>query len=380
MTYYRDLDVFSDLVDAARRSHPVHPVAEPGEVTHQKVMQTLSFTPGPDMPTDVKVEKTWKKDGLVGELITWSVGYGPRTESWLLKPENATGALPGVIALHDHGGFKYFGKEKIADGPDATPGYVQTFRGDSYGGVAFANELAKRGYVVLVNDVFTWGSRKMPTDKMAQWALDIADLRIAANGPSFGQPVEVSRHNHAAGIQEMIIEKVCTVLGTTMAGLISYEDRVAAGFLSSRDDVQPGGVGCVGLSGGGARSSLLQASCKNIRAAVVVGMMGTYEGLLDDNIKGHTWMMFPHGWAKHGDWTDFTACRAPSPLMVQYDLEDWHFPEKCMRDADKRIGARYASVNARKNYVGKFYPGPHKFDLEMQADAWDWFDRVMAKD
>jgi hypothetical protein len=25
-------------------------------------------------------------------------------------------------------------------------------------------------------------------------------------------------------------------------------------------------------------------------------------------------------------------------------------------------------------YAGGFYPGPHKFDLETQKDAFDWFD------
>jgi len=30
-----------------------------------------------------------------------------------------------------------------------------------YGGMAWANELARRGYVVLVHDTFTFGSRRM---------------------------------------------------------------------------------------------------------------------------------------------------------------------------------------------------------------------------
>ncbi len=46
------------------------------------------------------------------------MGYGPRTVAWVLRPAGVRDPLPGVLALHDHGGFKFYGKEKIADGPE----------------------------------------------------------------------------------------------------------------------------------------------------------------------------------------------------------------------------------------------------------------------
>ncbi len=36
--------------------------------------------------------------------------------------------LPGLVALHDHGGFNFYGKEKIADGPDVTPEVLIAYR------------------------------------------------------------------------------------------------------------------------------------------------------------------------------------------------------------------------------------------------------------
>jgi len=59
------------------------------------------------------------------------------------------------------------------------------------------------------------------------------------------------------------------------------------------------------------------------------------------------------------------AGRAPSPLMVQYDKEDALFSIEGMRAADRRIAKHYQSVGKRKNYVGEFYDGPHKFDVPM---------------
>jgi hypothetical protein len=99
--------------------------------------------------------------------------------------------------------------------------------------------------------------------------------------------------------------------------------------------------------------------------------MTTYPALLDHNMS-HTWMLFPFGWARHGDWPDIAACRAPLPLLVQYDLQDHLFTEEGMRDAHARLYQHYAGVGKPEAYTGQFYPGPHKFDLEMQAAAFDW--------
>jgi hypothetical protein len=99
--------------------------------------------------------------------------------------------------------------------------------------------------------------------------------------------------------------------------------------------------------------------------------MSTYEALLDHNVT-HTWMFFPSGWSRYGDWPDLAACRAPSPLLVQYNSQDQLFTEQGMRDADRVLSAHYASVGSPGAYEGQFYPGPHKFDLKMQAAAFHW--------
>jgi dienelactone hydrolase len=189
---------------------------------------------------------------------------------------------------------------------------------------------------------------------------------------------EVARYNLAAGHHENVIAKYCNVLGTNMAGVVSYEDRVALNYLAGRPDVRPDRLGCVGLSGGGNRAALLQATHDGVGACAIVGLMSTYEELLDHNIT-HTWMLFPLNWSRHGDWPDVAACRAPSPLLVQYDLGDHLFTEAGMRAAHARLGLHFASIGAPEAYVGEFYPGPHKFDLAMQRAAFDWLKRNLNR-
>lgn len=370
---FRHLGEFSDLVAAARKQYGERPWAKPGPETQARVRECLRFSLGAEQPQQVRLERTWEKDGVAGELLSWSVGYGPRTEAYLLRPAGVEGRLPGVLALHDHGGFKVFGKEKIAEGPEPLNETLLRWR-DVYGGRSYANALAREGYAVLVPDTFLWGSRRFALETMPDFERHIADLGAEASRIA-GRADEYSRYNLAASIHEHLVEKYCSLLGTTLSGIISYEDRVAANYLHGRTDVQSGKIGCLGLSGGGLRSTLLQATCEHIKATVVVGLMSTYDGLLDHNVASHTWMLYPDGWARYGDWTDFAACRAPSPLMVLYDSEDPLFTLEGMRAADERLRKHYTDVGHPEAYEGHFFPGEHKFDLEMQAVAFAWLAR-----
>jgi hypothetical protein len=116
-------------------------------------------------------------------------------------------------------------------------------------------------------------------------------------------------------------------------------------------------VGSIGLSGGGNRAALLNATHDGLRAVVIVGLMSTYEALLDHNMS-HTWMLFPFGWARHGDWPDIAACRAPLPLLVQYDLQDHLFTEAGMKEAHARLQEHYASVGNLMRMLDSFIQAP----------------------
>jgi dienelactone hydrolase len=372
---YQHLGSFSDWVAEASRQQLLYPLAQPGGETRKQVRSILGFTKD-EVAKEVRLERTWQKGGIQGEEVSWSVGYGPRTHAYLLKPAGVTEKLPGIIALHDHGGFKFYGKEKIADGPEEVKNVLVSYRDNAYGGRAFANALAKEGFVVIVPDTFLWGSRKFPLEAMPEWILQTVDATEHL-WKDDSTPLEIARYNQACYFHEFMIEKYCALLGTTLAGVISHEDRIAVNYLRSRADVLSDKIACIGLSGGGNRAALLQATCETIKAAVIVGLMTTYEGVLDHNVTSHTWMLFPHGWARHGDWSDLAASRAPSPLLVQYDLEDELFTKEGMQAAHERITLHYKNAGKPENYRGEFYPGPHKFDLEMQAAAFAWLKRYL---
>ncbi len=116
----------------------------------------------PTMPAqvDVQVLARHYQEGLVIEELSWQLPYGPTTRAVRLRPETASGPLPGILALHCHGGVKYFGHEKITRYGQQHPLMVE-HQAQYYSGRAWANEVARRGYVVLAPDAFPFASRRV---------------------------------------------------------------------------------------------------------------------------------------------------------------------------------------------------------------------------
>ncbi|WP_188190501.1 alpha/beta hydrolase family protein [Nonomuraea sp. SYSU D8015] len=346
--------VFGELAGIAAQQLGIYPAAGPElRAAAREALGVLDLR-----ADDVRVERTWTDGDLVGEELSWSVGFGSRTRAFLLRPREASGPLPGVVALHCHAGMKWVGKEKIADGPEGPSPEVRRLREDIYGGRAFANELARRGFAVLAHDVLAWGSRRFP--------LDVEPSGGNTSEESGGSVSEADRYDRAAAQHEHVVAKHCAVLGTSFAGVVAGEDLAAAAYLRSRPDVGP--VGCAGLSGGGLRAALLGAFDEGIRAVVVAAMVSSYRDMLGGHVAKHTWMLYPPGLPRLGDWPDLVAARAPQPLMVQYAMRDELFPEPGMRRAHAIISERYGDGA----YEAVFADVPHSFDVPMQERAFDW--------
>jgi dienelactone hydrolase len=359
-----DLGPYADLVSAARKAGRVGWARASAKITRDDALAALATPIADTGPIDLRRGRTWKVGDIVGEEVSWSAGYGPRTEALLYRPERAVGPSAAVLALHDHGLFKYYGKEKLADGPDGVAAGMAAYRSEYYGGRPYALDLARAGFVVLVHDAFSWGSRRFPQEVMT------GEARIAS-------PLDMEAYNQAAISYEHVIEKYCRLLGTSYAALIAHDDRIALGALRSLAEVDEQRIGCIGLSGGGGRAAMLRAGSKSVRATVIVGMMSTYEHLLSKHVRPHSWLFFPDKLPAACDWPDLVGCAAPEPLLVQYDCEDELFTSEGMRAADAKLRAVYEEIGSPENYCGRFYPGPHKFDRAMQGDAFLWLARQL---
>lgn len=313
-----------------------------------------------------------EREGVRIRSLAWDLGYGPETAAWLLTPADGAGPWPGVLALHDHGGYRWLGKEKIADGPDGThPAIVARGGRPGYEQRAWANDLARAGFAVLVHDALSWGSRRF--DPAVLRGAEGAWLGgILPHGADDADPGRIAAYNAMANQHEHTLAKWCSLLGASFPGLLAYEDRVAAGVLAARPECAPAPLACVGHSGGGARACLLAATDRRIGAAVVSCMMTTYAGLLAHRTWLHTWQFLPPGWAPGADWTDILALRAGMDALVLCGEADDGFSPEAMHDADRRLAAAWAAAGAAHRYASRFAPGGHVFGRAQQDAAAAW--------
>lgn len=78
------------------------------------------------------------------------------------------------------------------------------------------------------------------------------------------------------------------------------------------------------------------------------------------------------------DYPEILGLRAPRPALVLNDIDDELFTLPEMQRADAMLNAIYEGTGGSDRYRCSYYPGPHKFDQAMQAEAFDWFDRWLG--
>ncbi|MEO8962637.1 MAG: hypothetical protein ABI325_12195 [Ginsengibacter sp.] len=343
------------------------------ETARNRLIERLAIPDVGDMP-EVTIKKQYLYDGLHIEELSWQLPYGHPTEAILLKPRNTKGRLPGILAFHDHGGNKYFGKRKITRTTKDMHPLMVAHQKEYYENMAWANEMAKRGYVVLVSDAFPFASRRV----MLQ---DVPDsIRKGLDDSDPENPKNVKAYNSWASEHEDIMAKSLFSAGTTWPGVFFAEDRKALDILCARADVDANRIGCGGLSGGGMRTVFMGGLDARIKCAVCVGFMTTWKDFLLNKSFTHTWMTYVPLLPNELDFPEILGLRAPLPTMILNDKEDGLYTPEGMQGADKILNEVYKKAGAEDHYKCSFYPGPHKFDKAMQADAFDWFDRWLKAD
>jgi len=134
-------------------------------------------------------------------------------------------------------------------------------------------------------------------------------------------------------------------------------------------------VGCGGLSGGGMRTTYLAGLDERIKCCVCVGFMTTWRDFILHKCWTHTWMTYAPLLPKYLDFPEILAARAPAATMVQNTTEDPLYTLSEVKRAFEILEETFEKGGAKEMFQSRLYPGPHKFDLEMQKDAFDWFDQ-----
>ena len=322
---------------------------------------------------EVTLKKQYIYDGLHIEELNWSLPYGPPVEAVLLKPAGVKEPLPGILAFHDHGGNKYFGIRKILRTSDRLHPLMETHQKTFYSGRGWANEIAKRGYVVLVSDTFAFGSRRVMLEDVPE------SLRQGLSDLDPENPDNIHAYNNWARQHEHIMAKSLFSAGTTWPAVFFAEDRKALDILCARKDVDNQRIGCGGLSGGGLRTVYMGGLDPRVKCAVCIGFMTTWKDFALNKSVYHTWMTYVPLLPVELDFPEILGLGIPLPSLVLNTIEDPLYTLPEMKNAEEILKEIYHKANADDHFKCSYYPGGHKFDKEMQDEAYEWFDRWLKK-
>jgi dienelactone hydrolase len=331
------------------------------KVARQRVLDCLCYSPPPVSPSPQVIRRTDRGD-YIEEYLTFQTTPDLRVPAYVLIPKKASLPAPGFVVLHCHGGAYVWGKEKVVAIENEHTA-LSEFKKGLYEGASIANELVRRGYVVITIDMFYWGERRMLLDD------DPPSYRAPQNMTS----EEVQAFNRRSGQSEQLVARSLMTAGITWPGVVLWDDLRTVDYLASRAEVDRRRLGCVGLSVGGYRSFVLAALDPRIKAAVDVGWMTSYASNIRRHVINTVGFTFHiPGLYRYLDLPDLGALIAPRSVFVINGSRDTLFPPEGVDKAHRKIEACFRKAGAPEHQRCRVYDAPHQFNRAMQAEAWDW--------
>ncbi len=326
-----------------------------------RVLEHLFYAPPPVSPTPDVIRRTDRGD-YIEEYLTFQTTPDLRVPAYVLVPKKGPRRAPGVVVLHCHGGAYVWGKEKVVAVGNEHPA-LSDFKKQLYQGTSIANELVRRGYVVITIDMFYWGERRMLLDQDPESYQHRE--RMTAD--------EIATFNRRSSQNEQLVARSLMTAGISWPGVMLWDDLRTLDYLASRPEVDRQRLGCVGLSVGGYRSFLLAALDRRIKAAVDVGWMTSFASNIRRHVVNTVGLTFHiPGLYRYLDLPDLAALIAPRSILVINGSKDGLFPRDGVDKAFRKIEACFRKAGAPDRQRCRWYDVPHEFNREMQAEAWEW--------
>ncbi|NQT85714.1 acetylxylan esterase [bacterium] len=216
---------------------------------------------------------------------------------------------------------------------------------------AFAQGLARMGYVVLLYDPIGQGERLQYPDKNLQ--------------SRYG--VGVREHLHA-GNQQFLV-------GEFFGSWRAWDGIRALDYLLTRKEVDPTRVGVTGNSGGGTMTTWLCGVEPRWTMAAPACFVTTFRRNAENELPADTEQCPPKALALGLDHDDFLAAQAPDPLIILAKERDF-FDIRGTEEAYERLKRLYSLLGKADNV--SLFTGPtyHGYSQENREAMYQWFNQV----
>lgn len=320
-----------------------------------KVVELMGLAPAAPTSTDYQVVASERREGYTAHKIEFEISANNPVRAYLLVPDGE-GPFPALVALHDHGAKFSIGKEKmirpIAESPEVVA-EAEEWLTKCYDGVWTGDWFASQGYVVLAIDALMWGNRGEGTD---------------------GRETRYDT--------QQAVASNCLKLGTSLVGIITWDDLRSIDFLAAQEFVSADRIGLYGHSMGGHRAWMAAALSDKVSAVASVCWMATSDALLaagNNELKGGSAfaMQIPMV-SRWLDNPDIASLACPRAALFISGTEDKLFPAG-VEEAYEKMARVWHSQDADGMFHYSLYPSPHYFDKTMQQEVADFFARNLLR-
>ncbi len=289
-----------------------------------------SFGPMPERtPLNPKVTSVVDRDSYRIENILFESRPGFLVSANLYVPKGREFPLPGVVGSCGHS----------LNGKAAEP-YQ-----------AFAQGLARQGYVTLIFDPIGQGERfQYPTE----------DLKSRVGGSV--------REHLLAGNQQYLVGEF---LGTWRA----WDGIRALDYLLTREEVDPKHVGITGNSGGGTMTTWLCGVEQRWSMGAPSCFVTSFRRNLENELPADTEQCPPRVLELGLDHEDFLAAMAPKPVIILTKEKDY-FDVRGSEAAFERLKRLYRLLGAEDNIALFTGPTGHGYSQENREAMYGWFHRA----
>jgi len=290
----------------------------------------LSFGPWPEKtPLRPRITGVIERDTYKIENIIFESRPEFLVTANLYIPKGRKFPLPGVVGTCGHS----------ANGKAA-----ETYQ-------AFAQGLARQGYVVLLYDPIGQGERLQYPDK---------DLKSKIGAG-------VYEHLYA-GNQQFLV-------GEFFGSWRAWDGIRALDYLLTREEVDPKQIGVTGNSGGGTMTTWLCGVESRWTMAAPSCFVTTFRRNMENELPADTEQCPPRALALGLDHADFLAAMAPKPIIILAKEKDF-FDVRGAEEAYRRLRHLYKLLGAEQNIQLFIGPTYHGFSQENREAMYRWFNRA----
>jgi cephalosporin-C deacetylase-like acetyl esterase len=287
-------------------------------------------------PPPVQKMGTIEADDYVVEKLAYESFSGYFVPALLYKPRRITSPRPGVLSPCGHS----------TNGKAASAYQILHIN------------LAKRGYVVLTHDPVGQGERSQFWD--------------AGRGRS---RINLSCGEHA------VLGNPLYLLGTSLARYRIWDGMRGLDYLTSRAEVDPKRIGCVGNSGGGTLTAYIAALDPRVTVAAIGCYITTLRRRMGNRIQEDP-SADPEqdifGFVAEGiDHAGLLALRVPRPTLLGAARFDF-FPIEGARETFAEANRLYEVAGAGDRIAMAEAAERHGLTLPLRTAVYHWFDRWLA--